>query len=129
MYKYFHKALRNIGITDDEISERHLHLHAWRHFFNTEMLKGGLTVTQAQAITGHKSERMTEYYCHFDPTEFAKAKEVQAALLSPPKRKAANGAAGKKGNAKTAGGKGKAVKVIPFPDKKSKPAAKKRKQA
>jgi integrase len=83
MYKSFHRALRNIGISDDEISERHLHLHGWRHFFNTEMLKAGLTTTQAQAITGHKSDRMTEWYCHFNPSEFAKAKEVQEALLQP----------------------------------------------
>lgn len=83
MYKHFHRALQNIGIREDEISERHLHLHAWRHFFNTEMLKGGMTVTQAQAITGHKSERMTEWYCHFDPAEFGKAKEIQETLLRP----------------------------------------------
>jgi integrase len=90
MYKHFHRALRNIGISEDEITERHLHLHAWRHFFNTEMLKGGLTVPQAQAITGHKSERMTEWYCHFDPADFVKAKEVQEALLQPEKAKPQN---------------------------------------
>ena len=83
MYKHFHKALRNIGMSDEEISDRHLHLHAWRHFFNTELLKGGLTTTQAQAVTGHKSDRMTEWYCHFDASEFAKAKSVQMSLLEP----------------------------------------------
>jgi integrase len=81
MYQDFHRALRNIGLSDDEIAERHLHLHGWRHFFNTELLKGGLTIPQAQAITGHKSDRMTEWYCHFDPSEFAKAKQVQETLL------------------------------------------------
>jgi len=60
-----------------------LHIHAWRHFFNTEMLKGGMTKEQAQAITTHKSERMTERYTHFDPLEFIKAKEIQEALLQP----------------------------------------------
>jgi len=126
VYKHFHRALRNIGITEDEISERHLHLHAWRHFFNTEMLKGGLTVTQAQAVTGHKSERMTEWYCHFDPTEFAKAKEVQEALLRPAQKKAVKE---EKAAVKTSGNKDKAVKVIPFPEKKTKQPEKKRKQA
>ena len=81
MNDYFHVALRNIRISDDEISERHLHLHGWRHFFNMELLKGGLTTVQAQAVTGHKTDRMTEWYCHFDPAEFAKAKSVQEALL------------------------------------------------
>ncbi|MDR1315662.1 MAG: tyrosine-type recombinase/integrase [Spirochaetales bacterium] len=83
MYQDFHRALRNIGLSDDEIADRHLHLHGWRHFFNTELLKGGLTIPQAQAVTGHKSDRMTEWYCHFDPSEFAKAKEVQENLLLP----------------------------------------------
>jgi hypothetical protein len=38
------------------------------------MLKGWMTTEQAQAITIHKSERMTERYTHFDPLEFVKAK-------------------------------------------------------
>jgi integrase len=83
MYQDLHKALRNIGISDEEIGERHLHLHGWRHFFNTELLKGGLTIPQAQAITGHKSDRMTEWYCHFDPAEFVRARRVQESLLRP----------------------------------------------
>ncbi|GBU28509.1 integrase [Treponema sp. R8-4-B8] len=80
---YLRKALVNIGISSAEIKERNLHIHAWRHFFNTEMLKGGMTTEQAQAITTHKSERMTERYTHFDPLEFVKAKEIQEALLQP----------------------------------------------
>jgi hypothetical protein len=51
--------------------------------FNIEMLKGGMTTEQAQAITTHKSERMTERYTHFDPLEFVKAKEIQETLLQP----------------------------------------------
>jgi hypothetical protein len=81
MYDYFHMALENIGISSDEIAERHLHLHAWRHFFNTELLKGGLTIPQTQAVTGHKTERMTEWYLHYDPTEFVKARMIQEGLL------------------------------------------------
>jgi hypothetical protein len=80
---YLRKALINIGISSAEIKKRNLHIHAWRHFFNTEMLKGGITIEQAQAITTHKSERMTERYTHFDPLEFVKAKEIQEALLQP----------------------------------------------
>ena len=83
MYDDFHRALKKIGIGEKEISERHLHIHGWRHFFNTEMLKGGLTIPQAQAVTGHKTDRMTEWYCHFDPSEFEKARDVQENLLQP----------------------------------------------
>jgi hypothetical protein len=83
------------------------------------MLKGGLTVKQAQAITGHKSERMTEWYCHFDPAEFGKAKEVQAALLTPEGAK-------KEEKPKAASGAGRRGSVIAFPAKEDQ---KKRKQA
>jgi integrase len=77
-----HKALRNIGISREVAKERGLHLHAWRHFLNTELQKAGLTVQIVQAVTGHKSERMTEYYTHFDPREFGEVPEVQAELLA-----------------------------------------------
>jgi hypothetical protein len=76
------KALNNIGIGKKEAGERGLHLHAWRHFLNTELQKAGITVQKVQAVTGHKSERMTEYYTHFDPMEFGEVPQVQAALLS-----------------------------------------------
>jgi hypothetical protein len=36
--------LNNIGITEEEISER--------HFFNTELLKGGLSVTVNKLVNG-----------------------------------------------------------------------------
>jgi hypothetical protein len=117
MYKDFHRALNNIGITDDEISERHLHLHAWRHFFNTELLKGGLSVPQVQAVTRHKSERMTDWYNHFDPAEFIKAKEVQEGLLEPEGKKpeAEKGRAGRSGTVEEAEAGDKAGRVLPFP--------------
>jgi integrase len=124
MYQDFHRALRNIGISGDEIADRHLHLHGWRHFFNTELLKGGLTIPQTQAVTGHKSERMTEWYCHFNPSEFAQARRVQEDLLSPEKKKPAGSAktegteTGKKGSA--------AGRTLSFPEQKN---IKKRKRA
>ena len=132
MYQDFHRALRNIGMSDDEIGERHLHLHGWRHFFNTELLKGGLTIPQAQAVTGHKSDRMTEWYCHFDPSEFAKAKQVQETLLRPESEKSGeSGAAAPEGKAESGKESGeaainKAGRVLPFPAQKTN---KKRKRA
>jgi len=83
VYLKFHRALVNIGIPKEQIAQRKLHLHAWRHFFNTELLKGGLSVKQTQAITRHRSEQMTDRYAHFEPSDFIKAKEVQEALLQP----------------------------------------------
>ena len=91
IYNGLRKALNNIGVSDDDIAERGLNIHAWRHFCNTELQKAGLTVQKVQAVTGHKSERMTEHYTHFDPLDFGEVPKIQAALLrkKPQKQEAA----------------------------------------
>jgi integrase len=76
-----YRALKQIGISREEQVERGLHLHAWRHFLNTELQRAGLTVRIVQAVTGHKTERMTEYYTHFNSMDFGEVPNVQAALL------------------------------------------------
>jgi integrase len=81
IYNGLRKALNNIGVSDEDIAERGLNIHAWRHFCNTELQKAGLTVQKVQAVTGHKSERMTEHYTHFDPLDFGEVPKIQAALL------------------------------------------------
>ena len=53
------------------------------------MQKGGLTIQKVQAVTGHKSERMTEHYTHFDPLDFGEVPKIQEALLAK-KEKAPN---------------------------------------
>jgi integrase len=83
MYNGFVKALKNIGFTKERIRERGLNLHAWRHFCNTELQKAGLSIQQVQAVTGHRSTRMTEWYTHFDPSQFGKVPEAQENLLRP----------------------------------------------
>jgi len=82
VYDALTKALKRIGITKDDIKRRGLNVHAWRHFCNTEMQKGGLTIQKVQAVTGHKSERMTEHYTHFDPLDFGDVPKIQEALLA-----------------------------------------------
>ena len=74
--------MKKIGISYEEYKARGLNVHAWRHFCNTEMQKGGMTIQQVQAVTGHKTVGMTERYTHFNPLEFGEATEIQAALLA-----------------------------------------------
>jgi integrase len=81
MYNGFMKALKNIGLTETQISDRGLNLHAWRHFCNTELQLAGLTIPKVQAVTGHKSVRMTEWYTHFDPSTFGEVPKIQDDLL------------------------------------------------
>jgi integrase len=84
------RGLDNIGIDGDEARNRGLNIHAWRHFCNTELLRGGLSVKKVQAVTGHKSERMTDNYTHFDPLEFTEVNKIQEMLLEPKKKKSKN---------------------------------------
>ena len=83
IYLGLQRACGNIGIDEDEMKKRGINVHAWRHFCNTELLKGGLSVKKVQAVTGHKSERMTDNYTHFDPMEFTEATKIQEMLLKP----------------------------------------------
>jgi integrase len=82
LYNGFLKALKNIGISKEEVTARGLNLHAWRHFCNTELQRAGLPIPKVQAVTGHKSTRMTEWYTHFDPATFGEVPKIQAQLLS-----------------------------------------------
>jgi integrase len=90
-------ALRNIGMSDTVITARGLNVHAWRHFCNTELQKAGLSIQKVQAVTSHKSERSTELYTHFDPSEFGEVPKVQADLLKPEPEEPENNTAEKCG--------------------------------
>jgi integrase len=89
MYQNYLRALKRIGINRKEARSRGLSLHAWRHFLNTELQVAGVSVSKVQSVTGHKSDRMTEWYSHFDPKEFTDVREAQEALLQPDTKKAA----------------------------------------
>jgi integrase len=82
IYNGYIMALHNIGMSGTVIAARGLNVHAWRHFCNTELQKAGLSIQKVQAVTGHKSERSTELYTHFDPSTFGEVPKVQADLLS-----------------------------------------------
>ena len=56
-------------------------------FCNTELLKGGVPEKKVQAITRHKSSKMTARYTHFDPMEFTEVLKVQAELLKKKPKK------------------------------------------
>jgi hypothetical protein len=92
MYQNYMRALKRIGINRKEARSRGLSLHAWRHFLNTELQVAGVSIAKVQSVTGHKSDRMTEWYCHFDPKDFTDVRQAQEALLSSGARKKHAGA-------------------------------------
>ena len=76
----FHFALKKIGIDEKEIKRRGLSIHGWRHFLNTELQRQGLTIQQVQSVTGHKSDRMTEWYSHPDARQITEVIKAQAVI-------------------------------------------------
>jgi len=76
----YNDALNKIGISKAEIKQRALTLHSWRHFLNTELLKQGLTVSQVQSVTGHKSIDMTERYNHLEASQITDVMKAQTTI-------------------------------------------------
>lgn len=109
---HYNRALRKIGISNEEREKRNLSFHAWRHFFNTYMRMNNVSDSKVQSVTGHKSIKMTERYTHFDTRQFAEVRNVQAELLSLPDNTVNEGAV-KKPEMK------KAVQVKSKPAKKT----------
>lgn len=116
----FHRALKRIGLTDEEIKKRGLTPHSWRHFVNTELQKQGLTIQQVQSVTGHSSERMTEHYSHIDARQIGDITKAQAAILGNDETDA------KPKKPVRGGGNARVLKLVKMPERKN---TGKRKQA
>jgi integrase len=87
MRKEFTRALKKIGMANEEIKKRGLTPHSWRHFVNTEMQTQGLSIPQVQSVTGHSSIRMTEHYSHLDARQISEITEAQAVIMGKDKTK------------------------------------------
>jgi integrase len=83
IYNKFHKALERTGVSKAETQRRGLSIHSWRHFFNTTLQMANVALSKVQSVTGHKSDRMTEWYTHYDAKEFSEVRNVQETLLLP----------------------------------------------
>jgi integrase len=108
IYDEFHRALKRVGIDQQEIRRRGLSVHSWRHFLNTELQMQGLSLQQVQAVTGHKSDQMSELYSHFDARQLSDVMEAQQVITGAKKP-------GKAGEVKETGKTGKAGRLVPFP--------------
>ncbi|GHU85509.1 hypothetical protein FACS189473_4570 [Spirochaetia bacterium] len=133
VYEEYHRALKRIGMDQHEIKRRGLSMHSWRHFLNTELQMQGMTVKQVQAVTGHKSEEMTDNYSHFDARKLSDVMEAQKIISGAkkpgkaPQKSASETAAKSAGtNEKAAGKAEKRAAVLPFPAQEN---ARKRKRA
>jgi len=71
-----YRALERIGISQAERKASNVVLHSWRYFCDTILLESGMPIAGVQAITGHKTEEMTEHYSRVDGRNFGR--RVQA---------------------------------------------------
>jgi hypothetical protein len=55
--------------------------HGDREFISSQA--ANVALSKVQSVTGHKSDRMTEWYTHFDSKDFAEVRGVQESLLLP----------------------------------------------
>jgi integrase len=60
----FARALKAIGISEEERKSRHLSFHSWRHWANSFLVNQGLPPLRAQQVIGHTSLKMTQNYLH-----------------------------------------------------------------
>ena len=81
LLRSFKKALRNIGIDEEEQRQRGLHFHSLRHTFTSIMRNSGVPDVKVMRLTGHKSKRMLENYSHFEFQDFKDVAEIQENIL------------------------------------------------
>jgi integrase len=123
LYNRFHRALTRIGIPRAEIARRGLSFHSWRHFLNTELQVMDVPLVKVQSVTGHKSDRMREWYSHFDAKEFSEVAAAQETLLRNTRENGRRAAVPEKDKpAKKTTSSARGRKAIPFPVKKGKGA-------
>jgi len=77
-----YKALEKIGIDKDQRTARNITFHSWRHFFNTLCLARNISTNKVQAVTGHRTNRMTDHYTHFNLQDYQEIVDVQTSLLN-----------------------------------------------
>lgn len=80
-HKTINKAYFNaLGKTDLDLETLNISFHSWRHTFNT-LMRGNIPEDKLRKITGHKSEKMSDHYTHYDKNSFEDVREQQNKLF------------------------------------------------
>ena len=82
MRRSLFKALKVIGISDEQRRERNLSFHSWRHYLNTTLRSNNITDVKLRALVGHATSKMTDHYTHFDIDDFKDIQEVQKNIIN-----------------------------------------------
>ena len=78
-----YRALEKIGISQAERKDTNVVFHSWRYYCDTMLLESGMPIAGVQAITGHKTEEMTEHYSRVDGRAFGrKVQAIQERMMN-----------------------------------------------
>jgi integrase len=84
VYKWFKRALANIGIPEKTRLKRNLSFHSWRHYVNSFLRINGVPDSIVQSITGHSGLKMTGHYTHVQLEDMGDARRILAAITKKP---------------------------------------------
>jgi len=76
------KAMKNIGIDDEERRKRNICFHSWRHYLNTTMRSNNIMDGKLRAMVGHSSQEMTDHYTHFNKDDYKDIQKVQNKIIN-----------------------------------------------
>jgi integrase len=78
---HFYKALKAIGISEEERVERNIDFHSLRHTFNSS-LRGRINEKMLRSVVGHESVEMTDRYSHDTDEELIEVGKTVLSIFS-----------------------------------------------
>lgn len=77
-----YKALKEIGIKEQERQERNITFHSWRHWLNSQLISSGVPLADIQQLTGHMTDKMSHgAYFHQNDTGIKRVTEAITGLF------------------------------------------------
>jgi integrase len=84
VYKWFKRALANIGIPEKTRLERNLSFHSWRHYVNSQLRANGVPDSIVQSVTGHNDMKMTDHYTHVQLEDMDDVRRILTSTTEKP---------------------------------------------
>ncbi|MBN2161030.1 MAG: tyrosine-type recombinase/integrase [Spirochaetes bacterium] len=80
--KSLYTAMRHIGISEEDRRARKLSFHSHRYFFNSLMINAKVPLLKIQALTGHRTDRMSAHYYQNALEDLADIRAIQEGIFS-----------------------------------------------
>ncbi|OHD68842.1 MAG: hypothetical protein A2W19_17365 [Spirochaetes bacterium RBG_16_49_21] len=80
LIRSLYRALKSIGISEQERRARNITFHSWRHWFNSLLINAKVPLQKIQSLTGHLTAEMTQHYYHLD--DMADVRRIQESIFN-----------------------------------------------